>query len=78
MTPGEAAEALIYECDLLFEAADGDPESWPVLLEKIRQLLAVAEQARLCPHLVIWRLRRRLAAYCERLGVPRGRRFKHG
>jgi hypothetical protein len=78
MTPAEAAETLIYECDLLFNAAEQNPASWPELLEKIRQLLGMAEQARLCSHLTIWRLRRRLAGYCERFGAGPRRRFRNG
>jgi len=79
MTSPEAAETLIYECDLLFAAAEQNPDAWPDFLEKIRQLLAAAEQERLCPHIVIWRLRRRLAGYCERFGTgaPR-RRLRNG
>jgi hypothetical protein len=79
MTPAEAKETLLYECELLFAAAEQDPEAWPGLLEKIRQLLGAAEQERLCPQIVIWRLRRRLAGYCERFGTgsPR-RRFRNG
>lgn len=78
MTPAEAAETLIYECDLLFAAAEQDPSAWPDLLEKIRNLLGDAEQARLCPHITIWRLRRRLAGYCERFGAGLRRRFRNG
>jgi hypothetical protein len=83
MTSDEAAETLIYECETLFEAAEKEPADWPALLARIREMIAAAEQAQICPRLVIWRLRRRLAALCERFAQgrapnPERRRFKHG
>ena len=82
MTPNDAADALTFECEMLFESSEKDPALLSAVELKVRQIIAAAERAGLCPRLVIMRLRRQLAALCERLGntaarTP-GRKFKNG
>ena len=67
-TTKHADTELLAACEVLFDEAVHDPANFLPIAEKIEALINVAERAGVCSRVVIFRLRRRLAAF--RLSLP--------
>jgi hypothetical protein len=62
-TTKDADAELLTACEVLFEKAAKDPDALSPIAEEIEALINAAERAGVCSRVVIFRLRKRLAAF---------------